>query len=112
VNGLCYACGEKFEPDHLAKCAKRTHIQLNSLVTDDGEMILTDDILQKLDREDVAREEFYHLSLSALSGTDDADSMRVRALSKKQVMLILVDLGSSSTFISTAMVARIGLKPV
>jgi hypothetical protein len=112
VNGLCYACGEKFEPDHLAKCAKRTQIQLNSLVTDDGEMILTDDILQKLDREDVAREEFCHLSLSALSGTDDADSMRVRALSKKQVMLILVDSGSSSTFISTAMVARIGLKTV
>jgi hypothetical protein len=65
-----------------------------------------------LDREDVAREEFCHLSLSALSGTDDADSMRVRALSKKQVILILVDSGSSSTFISTAMVARIGLKPI
>jgi hypothetical protein len=31
VNGLCYACGEKFEPGHL--------------VTNDGEMILTDDIL-------------------------------------------------------------------
>jgi hypothetical protein len=112
VNGLCYACGEKFEPGHLAKCAKRTQIRLNSLVTDDGEMILTDDILQKLDREDVAREEFCHLSLSALSGTDDAGSMRVRALSKKQVMLILVDSGRSSTFISTTMVARIGLKHV
>jgi hypothetical protein len=23
VNGLCYACGEKFEPGHILKCAKR-----------------------------------------------------------------------------------------
>jgi hypothetical protein len=23
MNGLCYTCGEKFEPDHQAKCPKR-----------------------------------------------------------------------------------------
>jgi hypothetical protein len=22
LNGLCYACGKKFEPGHIAKCAK------------------------------------------------------------------------------------------
>lgn len=32
LNGLCYACGDKFEPGHLAKCTKRNQIQLNAVV--------------------------------------------------------------------------------
>jgi hypothetical protein len=29
LSGLCYACGERFELGHIAKCAKRGSTQLN-----------------------------------------------------------------------------------
>jgi predicted aspartyl protease len=49
------------------------------------------------------------LSLLAISGGVANDNMRVRAKSRKQLMLILVDSGSSTTFISSAMVKKLGL---
>jgi hypothetical protein len=112
VNGLCYACGEKFEPGHLAKCAKRVQIQLNNLVAEDVNMVLTDNVLQQLETEDKQQELELQLSLAAVSGAENSNSMRVRAIHNKQVMLILVDSGSSATFISSSMVATLGLHPV
>jgi hypothetical protein len=108
-NGLCFTCGEKFEPGHAAKCPKRVQVQLNALTVEDMEMVLSDEVLMKLEQEEKAAEEYYQLSLNAISGTAEKGSMRVRALIKKQVMLLLVDSGSSTSFISKGMVARLGL---
>jgi hypothetical protein len=80
-------------------------------VTEDMDMVLIEDILQILDMEDTMEEEVCHLSLSIISGGDANGSMRVRARSRKQLMLILVDSGSSATFISSVMVKKLGLVP-
>lgn len=53
LNGLCYACGDKFEPGHIAKCTKLGPVQLNAVVTKDISMVLTNEILQQLSQEDV-----------------------------------------------------------
>lgn len=50
LNGLCYACGDKFEPGHLAKCTKRGQAQLNVVVTEEDSTVLTDEVLRHWSR--------------------------------------------------------------
>jgi hypothetical protein len=83
LNGLCYACGEKFEPGHIAKCAKRGALQLNVVATEDMSEILSDDTLQQLAQEDEVKELCCHLSVQALAGTCSINSMRIRAVVQK-----------------------------
>jgi hypothetical protein len=107
---LCYACGEKFEPGHILKCAKRGQVQLNVVVDEEEPEVLADEVLQTLEQEDEQREVCCHLSFQALSGSDSIYSMRVRSIVGKQVMLMLVDSGSSSTFISEHMTKQLQLQ--
>jgi hypothetical protein len=67
-------------------------------------------VLQKLEQEDEQRDICCHLSLQAISGSGSIYSMRVRSIVGKQVMLMFVDSGSSSTFISEHMVKQLKLK--
>jgi hypothetical protein len=90
LNGLCYACGEKFEPGHIAKCAKRGALQLHVVETEEMSEIPSDEVLQKLAQED--EELCCHLSVHALAGTCSLNSMRIHAMVQKQLMLMLVDL--------------------
>jgi hypothetical protein len=89
LNGLCYACGERFEPGHIAKCAKRGSAQLNAVVNEEVSKILTDEILHHLEKEDQSGELCCHLSFQAVSGTCNDYSMRVRSIVGKQTMLML-----------------------
>lgn len=57
-------------------------------------------------------EEEIHLSLNALSGADHPKTLRVRALVGNQVMLMLIDSGSSHSFVNASLVERIGYTPV
>lgn len=111
ANNLCYFCGDKFEPGHIDKCAKRPKPHLNALVVNDLDVQLTEETLNQLEIEDVLTQELCNLSLNALAGTESADSMRVRALVQNQVMLILVDSGSSHSFISADMVQHLKIQP-
>jgi hypothetical protein len=54
-------------------------------------------------------EEVYKLSINAISGTDRENCMRVRALIQNQVLVMLVDSGSSSSFVSQRMVDQLAL---
>lgn len=109
LHGLCYACGERFEPGHLAKCAKRNTVHLHALTTEDLTMELSDTVLEQLQQEDETSEQLCHLSLNALSRNDSAGSIKVRALLNNLVILILVDSGSSTCFINSALVAKAAL---
>jgi hypothetical protein len=110
LNGLCYACGEKFEPGHLAKCAKRQAMQLNAVTTDDMNMTLSDEVLEQLQKEDDALQGLCHLSLNAVSGADGNNCMKVRAIMNNKLMLLHIDSGSSHCFINSAMVNCCGLQ--
>jgi hypothetical protein len=112
ANDLCYYCGEKFLPGHLQKCTKRTKPQVNAIVVNDLDVELKEDTLNQLAIEDALTSEMGQLSLNAISGTENGDSMRLRALVHNKVMLILVDSGSSHSFINSSFVYQAGLSTV
>jgi hypothetical protein len=47
-----------------------------------------------------------------MAGTEVGDSMRIRALVHNQVMLKLIDSGSSHSFVSQAFVGQARLQPI
>jgi hypothetical protein len=49
ANGLCFICGDKFEPEHQAKCPKRVVTQVHQLTVEDMSTVLTDEVLLKLE---------------------------------------------------------------
>jgi hypothetical protein len=60
--------------------------------------------------EDTLTSEFCSLTLNALAGTNEWEALKLRALYKNKVMLILVDSGSTHNFVSTTFLQKIGLQ--
>jgi hypothetical protein len=108
-NNLCYFYGEKFDAYHLQKCTKRNKPQLHALVVNDLDVPLIEETLNQLENEDVLTSEMGQLSLNAISGTASKDCMRIRALVHNKVMLILVDSGSSLSFVSQSFLLQTGI---
>lgn len=111
ATNLCYFCGDKFDHEHLQKCTKRHKPQLNAFIVNDVDVPLSEDTLNQLEIEDVLSQELCQLSLNAIAGTESADSMRVRALVNNQVMLILIDSGSTHSFVNSALLERVKIAP-
>ena len=104
ANGLCFNCGEKFVPGHLEVCTKRQKPQINALAINDLDRELTDEVLNELAAEDILQEQFSELSLNALSGQDTTSCIKLKVQVKDKVMLILIDSGSTHSFISSQFV--------
>jgi hypothetical protein len=77
---------------------------------DDLDVVLTEEVLNQLAIEDTLAADFCQLSLNALSGTEVGDVMKVRALVQNKVMLILIDSGSSHSFVSEHFVKTVGIQ--
>lgn len=103
-NGLCFRCGDKYTPSH--KCQTQAQGQIKAM---QAQEILSDDILDAVVIEE--DEEEMQLSLNAIIGADHPKTLRVRALIENQVMLMLIDSGSSHSFINTELVERLGYTP-
>jgi hypothetical protein len=88
-------------PGHLEICTKRNKPKLNALAVNDLDRELTNEVLNDLVAEDVLHEEFCQLSLNALSTLDRADCIKLKTKVRDKVMLILVDSGSTHSFISS-----------
>lgn len=70
---------------------------------------LTDEVLAQLEVEDSLATKFGTLSLNAIAGTEVGEAFRLSALVKKKVMLLLVDSGSSHSFVSTTFLSSVGI---
>ena len=101
ANGLCFSCGEKFVSGHLEVYTKRNKPQANALVLNDLDRELSDDTLNELEVKDALHEEFCQLSLNALSSQENANCIKLKSRVKDKVMLVLLDSGSSHSFISS-----------
>ena len=112
ANNLCYFCGEKYEPGHQDVCSKRAKPQLNAIVVNPLDKEITEEVLNTLAVEDALAEDFYQLSLNALSSADTDNSIKLRTLVKNKVMLVLLNSGSSHSFISSSFVAMANLPTV
>lgn len=112
ANNLCYFCGEKYEPEHAKHCAKRNKPQVNALVLNDLDREINEEVLNEIVIDEALTENFCQLSLKALAGTESSDSIRLQTTVKNKTMLILVDTGSSHSFVSTNFVQQAKLSTV
>lgn len=93
-------------------CPKRPQpqAQVNALVVNELDVVLNDEVLNQLAVEDASTEDFCNLSLNALAGTDKGGALRLRTLVQNKVMLVLVDSGSSHSFVSKNFLKTIGIQ--
>jgi hypothetical protein len=75
--------------------------------TGDGVGILLDEMLEAMEHQPSDTELDCHISLYAISGAATNKAIHLRALVGNQVLSILVDSGSSNTFLNADMLQRI-----
>ena len=97
---------------HAAICPKHPKAQVNALSLNTLDVELSEHILAQLDLEDALSQDFCQLSLNALSGTDQGQAMKISALVGNKIMLILIDSGSSHSFISSSFIQIVGITPI
>lgn len=103
ANGLCFRCGDKYLPNHEYQITPQGQIKAIQV-----QEILSDDVL---DAKEEAEEEM-HLSVNAIVGSEQTTTIRLRALVGNQIMLMLIDFGSSHSFVNSVMVERMKGEPV
>ena len=104
ANGLYFSYGEKCVPGHMEVCSKRNKPQTNAIIMKDLDKELSDEVLNDLAIEDALHEEFYQLSLNAITISDTTNCIKLKTRVKDKVMLILIDSGSTHSFISSQFV--------
>lgn len=102
-NGLCFRCEDKYSKEH--QCKKPMQL-LTIQVGEHGE-VLTEDAVQALELlTESETHECCQISSNAVSGADSGETIRIRALVGNQVMLALVDSGSSHSFVDENFATR------
>jgi hypothetical protein len=81
-------------------------------VVNDLDVQLTEEVLHRLAEEDSLTDGFCHLSLHALTTTEVADCIKLRAPVQNKVLLILLDGGSSHSFVCSAFLQQAGIPSV
>lgn len=108
IHGLCFKCGEKYSPNH--QCAQLLAAQVNVVETIDHKALLSDEMLEAvMDVEDIGQDPDMFLSLNALAGWGNTGTIHLRALVQNQVLPILVDSGSSHSFLNSHLVEKLQL---
>jgi hypothetical protein len=105
ANNLCFKCGERYDPTH--QCAKKTGAELHAITMDDTPEQLSHEVLNMLEMQDLAEAQQLSLSIHALAGTNSGDMIHLRALIGNQHLLILVDSGSTGSFLNVNMLSRL-----
>ena len=107
ANALCFRCGDKYSKEH--QCKKP--MQLLTIQLGEFGEIFTEDTVQALellsesdDVQDTAQ--CCHLSLQAVSGGEGNETIRLLAQVGNQIMITLVDSGSSHNFINKEFARR------
>jgi len=94
--------GDKLDKVHATTCTKRPKVQVHALAINDLDQTLSEEVLTHLAVKDSLLEEFEQLSLNALAGTACGEVLQIRATIKNKVMLILLDSGSSHSFVNSS----------
>jgi hypothetical protein len=106
---MCFKCGDKYTPSH--KCLETPVVQAQLAVVEhqatDGGGVLPDEVLDALEMHYSIIEENCYLSINVVAGTQNSKVIHLRTFVKNQVLSILVDLGSSHTFLNASMLSRL-----
>jgi hypothetical protein len=109
AQGECYKCGAKWGPYH--KCPHNVPMHVMEAVLD--VLHMNDDSKQSSDEDQSDTEtELLSLSFCAVAGTTGWKTMRIHGLCGKQELLILIDLVSSASFLSEALVSRAQIQTI
>ncbi|XP_026447251.1 uncharacterized protein LOC113347788 [Papaver somniferum] len=101
--GLCYNCDEVFQVGH--KCLKQ---QIYMLVVDDEESTQSGEESRVETLLSPTLEEEVEISVHALAGNVSHNTIRIEGASKKHPLTILIDSGSTHSFLDPAAAARCG----
>ncbi|KAM3412202.1 hypothetical protein ACQJBY_003713 [Aegilops geniculata] len=93
---MCFRCGDKYSKEH--QCKKP--MQLLTIQLGEFGEVLTEDAVQALELlSEPETLECCQISAHAISKADNTETIHIRALVGNQVMLVLVDSGSSHSFV-------------
>jgi predicted aspartyl protease len=110
ANNECFKCGAKYAPGH--QCAAPVVAQLKAMQVDSATEVLSDEVLEMVTTmEALAVDEAEQLSMNAISGTDADSTIQIPARVNNLTVLLLVDSGSTGSFLDAAMVSKLGLIP-
>lgn len=110
ANGLCFKCEEKFIPGHLCSQPGTNNPQLKAAEMVDPHEIISDAVLDALVGS--VAEECATISVNALLGATHPKTIQLRALVENKVVLILVDSGSTHTFVDQSLLSKISAPTV
>nr|CAD1832908.1 unnamed protein product [Ananas comosus var. bracteatus] len=107
--GLCFKCGDKYSPGHSCKTHAVNYLSASQEITE----VYDEVTLRGMDEEEVPgadEEEETGLSVHALSAEDAQDTIKVQGEIKGKVLSILVDTGSTHSFIDIGIAKETGAK--
>uniref|UniRef100_A0ACD5WZK3 Uncharacterized protein n=1 Tax=Avena sativa TaxID=4498 RepID=A0ACD5WZK3_AVESA len=106
ANGLCFRCGDKYTREHQCK----QPVQLLTIQMGDFGEMLSDEAVRALELldEPEAPPQCCMISAHALSGTEASATIRLPVTVGDKVMLLLLDSGSSHSFINANFAQSIG----
>jgi hypothetical protein len=106
ANNLCFKCGDKYSKEHQCK---RSGQLLTIEIGEFGE-VLSDEACLALEllQETPITTTCCHLSVDAVAGTETPNTVRIRATVGDQGMILLIDSGSSTTFVTRMFAERAG----
>ncbi|WVZ80007.1 hypothetical protein U9M48_027525 [Paspalum notatum var. saurae] len=110
AKGLCQRCAEKWSKDH--RCP--TTVQLDALQEVWDLFQLSEESPSEVYEEEMASDQlFLTVSVAAVQGLESSRTMRFQGMLQGQAILILVDSGSSHTFLSSKMADKVvGVSPL
>jgi hypothetical protein len=113
AKGLCMFCDEIFTPDHQVK-HRRTQLMYMELHGDDSPLIADSPISNVSETEDSTTFDTTfdnpQLSLQALTGVSNYQTMRISGLHDKKLLHILLDSGSTHNFLDLNIAKKLGCK--
>lgn len=105
AKGECFKCGEKWGPGH--KCPKYVQLHVLEELLEVFQLREDDEVCQNEEAE--SSEEELVVSECVVSGTMGKKTIRLQGLIQNHEVLILIDSGSSNSFISQQLVEKLGL---
>jgi hypothetical protein len=106
AKGLCMKCGEQYSPQH--RCPKQIPLHVLEEVLDLFYLDLNGDTTSERSSQG-SEKEILSLSYYAAMGIQGKKTMRLRVTVHQHDILILIDSGSSGTFINIKVVKQLGL---
>ncbi|XP_026433313.1 uncharacterized protein LOC113330698 [Papaver somniferum] len=103
AKGLCYNCDELYKPGHWCKRQQLFMLSVEAPVEED--VTVEEEVFEEEGETPV--DSGMEISLHALTGTISGDTIRILGLLKKHKISILIDSGSTHSFIDSALSTKL-----